>query len=143
MLTGRDLELLNILKANAREPVAAISRKLGVSRTTVQDRIRRLESNGAITGYTVCLGEKAEQPGLSGLMSLAVEPRRQKEVAIAVSRIGAVETLYTVSGKFDLVAMVRARGPDHMDTLIDSISGIAGVTDVETVIVLATKIDRR
>ena len=46
-------ELLSLLKANAREPVASLARKLGLSRSAVQERIGRLEREGIIAGYTV------------------------------------------------------------------------------------------
>ena len=48
-MTDKDEELLGHLKLNAREPVAALARKLGVSRTTVQDRLKRLEASGVIS----------------------------------------------------------------------------------------------
>jgi DNA-binding Lrp family transcriptional regulator len=47
-VTAKDEELIALLKVDAREPVAALARKLGLSRTTVQDRLRRLEETGVI-----------------------------------------------------------------------------------------------
>ena len=49
-LTPKDEELIALLRVNAREPVASLARKLGLSRTTVQDRLRRLEQQGVIAG---------------------------------------------------------------------------------------------
>ena len=57
MLNAKDEELINVLRANAREPVASLARKLGVSRTTVQDRLKRLEEQGVIAGYTLKLAK--------------------------------------------------------------------------------------
>lgn len=142
MTTAKDDELLGLLRLNAREPVASLARKLGISRTTVQDRLRRLEENGTIAGYSVKLGE-ARSPGLSALISLCAEPKKQVDVARAVSRIPQVETLYAVSGKFDYVALVRAATAEEIDRLIDQMTILAGVTDVETSVILSTKLDRR
>lgn len=52
-LTDKDRQLLGLLQANAREPTASLARKLGVSRSAVQERITRLEKAGVITGYSV------------------------------------------------------------------------------------------
>ena len=52
-MTPKDRQLIDLLRANARESVSALARKLGVARTTVQERLRRLEESGTIAGYTV------------------------------------------------------------------------------------------
>ncbi|MGI9464738.1 MAG: Lrp/AsnC family transcriptional regulator, partial [Aestuariivirgaceae bacterium] len=58
MLTRKDEELIALLKLNARESVASLARKLGLSRTTVQDRLKRLEEQRVIEGYSVKLSEQ-------------------------------------------------------------------------------------
>jgi len=143
MTTAKDEELLGLLRLNAREPVASLARKLGLSRTTVQDRLRRLEENGTISGYAVKLGSESRAAGLAAMISLGVEPKKQPDVSRAVSRIPQVETLYAVSGKFDYVAVVRAHSAEEIDRLIDQMTQLAGVTDVETSVILSTKLDRR
>src|SRR4051794_5478855 len=50
-----DRRLLALLQANARESTATLARKLGIARTTVQERIARLQRNGTIAGYSVVL----------------------------------------------------------------------------------------
>jgi DNA-binding Lrp family transcriptional regulator len=142
-MTAKDEELLGLLKVNAREPVAALARKLGVSRTTVQDRLRRLEETGVISGYAVRMGKAQAFSGISAWISLGVEPRLQIDVAKTVGAFPQVETLHTVSGKFDLVAVVRTSTSEDMDKLIDRFGMLKGVTDIETAVILSTKVDRR
>ena len=142
MLTPKDEELINALRANAREPVAALARKLGLSRTTVQDRLRRLEEQGVIAGYTLRLANEGGR-GIAALVTISVEPRRQIEVAKILAKFAQIETLHTVSGKIDLIAMVRTATSEDMDKLIDQIGVISGVTEIETAVILSTKVDRR
>jgi DNA-binding Lrp family transcriptional regulator len=142
-MTAKDEELLGLLKVNAREPVASLARKLGVSRTTVQDRIKKLEETGVIGGYAVRLGKGARVPGISALVTIYAEPRQAADVTKAVTLLSQVETLHTVSGKFDLVAIVKAPSSEEMDKVLDRISDIKGVTDIETAVILSTKLDRR
>lgn len=143
MNTAKDEELLGLLRLNAREPVASLARKLDLSRTTVQDRLRRLEENGTIAGYAVRLGADAKATRLAAMISLGAEPKKQLDVSRAVSRIPQVETLYAVSGKFDYVALVRAGTTEEIDHLIDQMTQLPGVIDVETSVILSTKLDRR
>jgi DNA-binding Lrp family transcriptional regulator len=143
MLTAKDEELIGLLRLNAREPVASLARKLGVSRTTVQDRLKRLKESGSIAGYTVKLGGAAPAQAYSAVMTLAVEPRRQIDVAKQLAKLPQVDALWAVSGKFDFVAMIGAPTAQALDSLIDRMSVLQGVTDIETAVILSTKLDRR
>lgn len=142
-ITPKDEELIALLKANAREPVASLARKLGLSRTTVQDRLRRLEETGVIAGYSLRLARETQIGQLRAFVTLAVEPRRQVEVARALARFPQIEALHTVSGKFDLIAQAKAQSSEAMDELIDAIGQLPGITRIETSVVLSTKLDRR
>src|SRR5437764_6716976 len=75
-MTPQDHALLQLLKANARESTAELARKLGLSRTTVQDRIRRLERDGVIAGYTVRLDGQLGQRQIRAEVLLNVNPKQ-------------------------------------------------------------------
>jgi len=142
-LTQKDQDLLNLLKADARLPVSALARHLGLSRTTVQDRLKRLEEQGVIAGYGVKLAAPAVSPGFSAWVSIGVEPRQQISVARQLSQIAEIELLQGVSGKVDFVALVRADLPVGLDEVLDRIALLPGVKGVETAVILSTKVDRR
>lgn len=141
-LTPKDEELIELLQLDSRLPVAVLARRLGLSRTTVQDRLVRLREAGVIRAFTIRLAKELEEGGLSAFVTLAVEPRRQIELARQLARFPQVRTLHTVSGKFDLIAQVRTQSSADMDALIDRIGQIPGVTRVETSVILSTKLDR-
>ncbi len=68
-----DREILSILRADARTPVAVLAQKLRIARGTVQNRLRKLEDSGVITGYTVRLRPESEPQRIRAWMSIAVE----------------------------------------------------------------------
>jgi DNA-binding Lrp family transcriptional regulator len=142
-LTPKDQELVSLLRLNAREPVSALARKLGLSRTTVQDRLRRLEQTGIIAGYQVRLSETIEQGGIRAFVTVEVEPKRTNEVSRALLKMPQVEALYSVSGKYDLIGLVRTSSAQDMDKLLDGVGVIPGVTGTESAVILSTKFDRR
>ncbi len=77
--------------------------------STVQDRLKRLEESGIIAAYSIKLSREMDQGGMRAFVTLSVEPRRQVEVGRMLARFPQIETLHTVSGKYDLVAQVQAK----------------------------------
>jgi len=142
MLNEKDESLIGLLKINAREPVASLARKLGVSRSTVQDRLKRLETSGVIAGYQVRLNNK-NSSGLQAFVEITVEPALLAGVLGELKSIANIETIHTVSGKFDLIAVVRASTAELIDELLDKIGTIAGISRTSSAIILSTKLDRR
>lgn len=142
-MTPKDRDLLALLRLNARESVSALARKLGTSRSTVQDRIRRLEQNGVISGYSVVLGADHPNEHVKALVTIVIEPRRLTEVVSALKKMSAIDALHTVAGKFDLAALVRTGSPADMDTVLDEVGAVSGVVRTESAIILSTKLDRR
>ena len=137
-----DQHLVARLRENARAPVAELARALGLSRTTVQSRLAKLERSGVIAGYSVRLSDAAEQGRIHAYVLLTVEPKQAAAVIAAIRRMSGVRRLQSVSGPFDMIAAVEAPSVDEMDTLIDEIGAVKGVERTNSSIVLSTKIDR-
>ena len=114
-----------------------------MSRTTVQKRIGQMEAAGIIAGYSLKLGDSYAAQTFQAYVSLVVKPHYSSAVAAALQRLPAVEALYAVSGKIDLVAIMRVNSPAQMDETLDRIGSIEGVEDTESAIVLTTRFDRR
>jgi len=141
-LDDLDDHLLARLRDNARAPVAELARALGLSRTTVQSRLAKLERSGVIAGYAVKLSEARAATMIHAFVMLTVEPKQAAAVTAALKRMTGVRRLQSVSGPADMIAAVEAVGVAEMDALIDEIGGLNGVERTNSSIVLATKFDR-
>jgi DNA-binding Lrp family transcriptional regulator len=137
-----DEHLLGRLRENARAPVAELARALGLSRTTVQSRLARLERTGVITGYAVKLSETYQTGRVHAFVMLTVEPKQSAAVIASLRRMTGVRRLQSVSGPFDMIAAVEAAGVAEMDALLDEIGAVKGVERTNSSIVLSTKLDR-
>lgn len=137
-----DEHLLAKLRDNARAPVAELARALGLSRTTVQSRLAKLERTGVIAGYAVKLAGAYEAGRVQAFVMLTVEPKQAAAVNAALKRMAGVRKLQSVSGPFDMIATVEAAGVAEMDAVIDEIGAVKGVERTNTALVLSTKFDR-
>jgi DNA-binding Lrp family transcriptional regulator len=141
-MSPKDRQLIDLLRVNAREPVASLARKLHVARSTVQERIRRLEETGTIAGYTVRLGQTAERPALTAHVLLKVHPKKADGMIRELKADLAIRGIYALSGSFDYLAIVETSSPHDMDEILDRIGKIEGVDKTETSIVLSVKFER-
>ncbi|MCK1348481.1 MULTISPECIES: Lrp/AsnC family transcriptional regulator [unclassified Bradyrhizobium] len=141
-ITDRDRELLNLLGENARAPVASLAKKLGLSRTTVQARLYRLEREGVITGYGPRLSDAYSSSLVRAHVMITLAPKVLAEVCCSLQGIGAVKSVHSVSGSFDLIAVVQAPSISELDQLVDEIGMINGVERTLSSIILSTRISR-
>lgn len=137
-----DQRLLDRLSANARAPVADLARHLGLSRTTVQSRLERLERSGVIAGYTVRLSEAQEAGRIHAYILLTVAPKQAAAVIAHARKMPGVRRLASVSGQFDFVAVASTATVSEMDALIDQLGALDGVERTTSSIVLSVKLDR-
>jgi DNA-binding Lrp family transcriptional regulator len=137
-----DRRLLALLQANARESTATLARKLGVARTTVQERIARLQRNGTISGYSVVLRRDPFGQYAEAVVLLAVAHRRQKAVADALRDFPEVKLCQSISGEYELLCRLRVAQLEDVQPVLDSIAEIPGIERTRSIVVLSTNFDR-
>ena len=137
-----DTKLVALLKTNAREPTASLARKLGLARSTVQERIARLEREGIIKGYTVRLSDDVETRRLCAIVMITADPKQADRVITELKRMSEVRSLCAVSGAYDLVATVEAETAAKMDAALDRIGRAHGVARTISSIILSEKFAR-
>jgi DNA-binding Lrp family transcriptional regulator len=141
-LDATDRELLALLRDDARAPTAELARTLGLSRTTVQSRMERLRRQGVVAGYTVVVPDAVEASLVRAHILITLVPKQAGAIEQALRRIPEVRVLHSVSGPFDLIAIVAAASIGELDALIDRIGALDGVERTTSAIVLATRIQR-
>ncbi len=132
-----DHRLVSLLRSNARATVLALARSLGVSRATVQNRLRRLEKDGWILGYTVRLREPSAGARIRALMLIAVEGDGD-EILPRIQAEPAVRVIHTTNGRWDLVAELETDSLQEFDRVLRRIRTIEGVANSETSLLLSS-----
>jgi DNA-binding Lrp family transcriptional regulator len=142
ILDKTDHALLALLRENARASTAELARRLGLSRTTVQSRLERLERQRIVAGYTIVVPDELEAALVRAHVLITVAPRQSAAIEAALRKIAEVRVLHSVSGPFDLIAIVAAQSIGELDALIDRIGALEGVERTTSAIVLSTRIER-
>lgn len=133
-----DRKIITLLREDARQPVAALSQALKVSRATVQNRIDRMTARGEIAGFTVRMHPEAEAGRVRAIMMIEVEGERSAGVMRALRQRPEVERVHTTNGRWDLVAELSTQTLGEFSGALDAIRLIQGIAGSETSILLKT-----
>ncbi len=133
-----DQQLIAALRHDARASVATLAKRLGVSRGTVTNRIRKLEDAGVIVGYTVRLRPEGETGGLQAWMSISIEGNDARRVTASLLGEPSVLALHATNGQWDLLADLQVATLAELARALERIRLIKGIRNTETSIHLET-----
>ena len=133
-----DKELVAILKSDARAPVAKLAKILGVSRGTVQNRLDRLVSSGAILGFTIRAHEQIETDAIKAVMMIEVVGKSTTQVIQKLRGIPQLLKMHTTNGAWDLIAEIQTSNLQELDLVLREVRAIDGVLNSETSILLSS-----
>ncbi|MDM0065593.1 MULTISPECIES: Lrp/AsnC family transcriptional regulator [Variovorax] len=133
-----DHRLIALLRQDARLPAAVLAQKLGVSRGTVANRLRKLEDGGVIVGYAVQLRPEARSDEIRAWMGILVEGNQTRTVIASLLGEPGVAALHDTNGRWDLLAELRAASMAELSQVLERIRLLKGIRSTETSIHLAT-----
>ena len=133
-----DRQLIALLRQDARLSVATLAGKLGVSRGTVSNRLRKLEDDHVIVGYTLRLRPDAEPQQIRAWMGVQVEGNQTRTVIAHLLGEPGVERLHDTNGRWDLLAELRASSMGELSRVLERVRLIKGIRNTETSILLET-----
>ncbi len=133
-----DQKLLALLRHNARESIATLAQRLGVSRGTITNRMRRLEESHVIVGYTVQLKPEAIDSAIRAWMAIEVEGNQSRAVIDHLLGEPALVALHDTNGRWDLLAELQATTTSELSKVLERIRLIKGIRSSETNIHLAS-----
>ena len=141
-LDAFDRRILDVLGAEGRISIADLARRVGLSKSPVQARLRRLEARGVVRGYRAVLHPAALGRDHVAFVEVRLSDTREAALAAfnaAVLAIPAVEACHMIAGSFDYLLKVRSTGmADYRATLAASISTLPHVAGTSTYVAMET-----
>jgi DNA-binding Lrp family transcriptional regulator len=133
-----DQQLISLLRQNARLSIADLAHKMGVSRGTVNNRLRKLEDQQIILGYTVRLRPESEPDRIRAWMGVQVEGNTTRQVIASLLGEPGVVALHDTNGRWDLLAEIEASSMRELSDVLERVRLIGGIRGTETNIHLTT-----
>jgi Lrp/AsnC family transcriptional regulator of lysine biosynthesis len=136
MVDEIDEKIIEILKENARTTYVDIGKALNLSEGTVRNRIQALTDSKVIKRFTI---DVSLTVGVKALTMVSVDPQiPTNQISDNILTLSGVETIYEVTGEYDIVTVVSSPSIEELNHTIEDIRIIKGVVKTNTIIVLRT-----
>jgi DNA-binding Lrp family transcriptional regulator len=129
--------LVQLLRHNARTPIADLARELKTTEKVVLDRIAKLEQDGVVLGYQAIVDpQKALGALVIAIVEVKITPERGggfDRLAARIAKFEEVQSCYLSSGGYDLLVVVEGNTLQEIATFIaEKLSTIKGVISTAT-----------
>jgi len=133
-----DEKILKNLLVDARLSARQLSLKLGLSTVTVLSRIKKLEKEKIIKGYTAVLNHEKLGYDLTAVIEIIAKKDKLVQVEDELSGIENVCAVYDVTGNTDTLIIAKFKGREELSKFIKNLSAISNVESTITHVVLNT-----
>ncbi|MCK7554076.1 Lrp/AsnC family transcriptional regulator [Chitinophaga sedimenti] len=140
-LDAQEVALLKILQRNSKYDINELTEKLNMSRTSIYDRIKRLENEGYIRGYVALLDAKKVGLSFTVIVNVSLNLQQGIEYVEAFSRevsaLPEVVEAYITSGIVDYVLKVMVKDPEAFhDFIARKLSAIPNISKIQSSFVM-------
>jgi Transcriptional regulators len=134
-----DIKILAMLKENSRVNASVIAENVGMSVSSVTERLKKLENSGVIKQYTIALDSKRIGMDILAFISVSLEhPKFNDSFTTALQGNPNVIECHYITGDFDFLLKIMTVSMDSLSNVLNIIKSIKGVSLTRTLIVLST-----
>lgn len=133
-----DEKILKNLLVDARLSARQLSLKLGMSTVTILSRIKRLEKEKVIKGYSARLDHDKLGYNLTAIIEIVAKKDRLLDVEDQISSIENVCAVYDITGHTDTIIIAKFKDREELSKFVKNLSSIPNVENTITHVVLNT-----
>lgn len=139
-MNSLDNKIIRALMSNGRITWAELAGLLGLSSPATADRVRRLEEQGIIKGYTALIDAESAGYGLAALIAVSLErPAHRQAFLELVHQLPEIQECHHTAGDDDYILKIRCRGTRDLDRIInEELKNLPGIVRTRTTIILGT-----
>ncbi|WP_457752095.1 Lrp/AsnC family transcriptional regulator [Thermococcus sp.] len=132
MVDDLDLRILSLLQKNSRLSYREIARELKVAVGTVYNRVKRMEEEGIINGFSPVLDYEKLGFGLTAVIGIKAQGRKILEIEREIAKKNQVIIVYDITGEFDIVVVAKFRDRADMNHFVKWLLSLDGVEKTNT-----------
>jgi Lrp/AsnC family transcriptional regulator, leucine-responsive regulatory protein len=139
-IDDKDRQILAIVQRDARLPQAEVGRRVGLSTAAVNERLKKLEQRGIITGYAALVDPERIGCDITAFVEIFIEhPKYESDFVARMKEIPEVQEVHHVTGEFSCLLKVKVWNRRELQRLLlGEINSLPGVRQTRTVIALST-----
>ena len=131
-----DRSIIRLLQEDSRKSFNKIADSLGIAVGTAYNRVKNMEDNGILKGYTVMVDSAKLGYGLTALILIEAEGRYLPEVEKELAKLDEVICIYDITGDYDIAVVARFRNRSTLNNFIKSTLKMPHVSRTVTNVVL-------
>lgn len=132
-----DRNLVALLRVHSRRAVADLAHEANISRASAYRRLRRLEDDGVITGYTVRTDPAALGLHVAAVILVSCNQASWRSARRRLAEVPGVEHIAATTGAFDFVLRVRVPDAETLrDVVLERLHAIREIRSTQTLFVL-------
>ena len=133
-----DKKILNNLTVDARQSARQLALKLGVSTVTILSRMKKLEKDKIILGYTVTIDHEKIGYSLTAIIEIMAKKDKIVDIEEKVSKFENVCGVYDITGTTDTIIIAKFKERNELSTFVKGLASIPNVENTITHVVLNT-----
>lgn len=138
MLDKTDIKILKNLLVDARLSSRQMALKLGMSTVTILTRIKKMEKEKIVKGYTAIIDHEKLGYDLTAIIEIFTKKGKMVEIETELSSLENVCAVYDVTGESDTVVVAKFKNRDELSKFVKTVSSKPNVDKTVTNIVLST-----
>ena len=137
-LDETDERILKNLLVDARQSARQLSLKLGMSTVTVLSRIKKLEKEKIIQGYTAIINHEMIGYSLTAIIEIIAKNDKIMDIEDEISKFENVCGVYDITGSTDTIIIAKFKERNELSKFVKSLAIIPNVENTITHVVLNT-----
>ena len=137
-MDDKDIEILKHLSVDGRQSARQLSHRLGVSTVTILSRIKKLEEQNIIQGYSVRLNHEWLGFEITAIIEIKTNKGKMLEIENDISKFDSTIAVYDITGDADMVIVAKFKTRELLSDFVKKISAIPNVENTLTHLVLNT-----
>jgi len=139
-LDEADIKILKELQKNSRLSFEELSKRVGISKSTIYRKVKRMEELGIIRRYTISIDHSVFGKEIVAFVLIKTEPDKIPSVASKLTRFRDVLSVYRITGEYNILAKLATPSVESLNQLVKKFHEF-GAKETVTIVVLEKFLD--